>query len=294
MILEISHKTFYRYGTSVIQSQHLVHKTPRSMPHQDVRYHNLIVEPAPATRYSGVDAFGNTIVILDIEAVHKEFVLHARSEISTQETTPIDFAASTPWDALKASRTGSGSAMDLDVIQFRCASRLTVPTLEIADFASTFFKPGRPVLEATMDMVTLMYRDFKFDPTATDISTPITRVLKHRRGVCQDFSHLAIAAARAMKVPARYVSGYVLTKPPPGQAKLQGADASHAWISVWAPEHGWVDFDPTNGLLVSDEHATVAYGRDYDDVSPISGVLIGGGEHTVSVAVDVRQAEAAP
>lgn len=289
MILEINHRTLYRYGTAVIQSQHLVHKTPRSMPRQVLLHHSLIIEPAPALRYDGVDAFGNAIVILDIELEHKEFVLNSRSEIATSPSPPIDFAASAPWDAPETSRSRLEARVDLDVAQFRCASRLTTPTLDIADFANTFYMAGRPVLEATMDMVTHIFREFKFDNAATDLSTPITQVLRQRRGVCQDFSHLALAAARAMKVPARYVSGYVLTKPPPGQPKLQGGDASHAWISVWSADHGWVDFDPTNGLLVSDEHATVAYGRDYDDVSPISGVLIGGGEHSISVAVDVRR-----
>jgi transglutaminase-like putative cysteine protease len=137
------------------------------------------------------------------------------------------------------------------------------------------------------DLVTRIYHDFVFDPTATDISTPVTEVLRNRRGVCQDFSHLALACLRALHLPARYVSGYILTSPPPGQPRLAGADASHAWISVWAPDIGWVDFDPTNGLMPRDEHITIAYGRDYDDVSPISGILLGGSEHSVRVGVDV-------
>ena len=176
------------------------------------------------------------------------------------------------------------------MVQYRCESRLTVPNLEIADYARASFKPGRPSLEAAKDFVLRIYADFKFDPTATDISTPISQVFKQRRGVCQDFAHLALAGLRALRVPSRYVSGYILTHPPPGQVKLQGTDASHAWISVWAPGAGWVDFDPTNGIIVTDEHITIAYGRDYNDVSPISGVLLGGGEHTVSVGVDVSVA----
>ena len=133
--------------------------------------------------------------------------------------------------------------------------------------------------------------DFTFDPTATDISTPIAHVFQQKRGVCQDFAHLTLACLRAMRVPSRYVSGYIMTRPPPGQPMLQGTDASHAWISAWAPEAGWMDFDPTNGLIVADEHITIAHGRDYDDVSPISGVLLGGGEHTVAVGVDVLPVE---
>jgi len=143
------------------------------------------------------------------------------------------------------------------------------------------------VLEAAIDLTRRIYADFKFDPAATDISTPVSEVFRQRRGVCQDFAHLALATLRAMRVPARYVSGYILTRPPPGQPKLRGADASHAWVSVWSPETGWVDLDPTNGVVVADEHIAIAWGRDYDDISPISGVLLGGGTHTVAVGVDV-------
>ncbi len=143
-----------------------------------------------------------------------------------------------------------GNGLDLDVIQYRCASRLTTASLDIADYAAHSFTPGRPVLEAAKDLNQRIYDDFTFDATATDLSTPVPQVFKQRRGVCQDFAHLAIACLRALRVPARYVSGYILTRPPPGQARLQGADASHAWISVWSPQQGWVDFDPTNGLVV--------------------------------------------
>jgi transglutaminase-like putative cysteine protease len=286
MILEVSHKTHYRYSAPVIQSQHLVHMSPRAVPRQVIRHHSLIVEPAPAMRYEGVDAFGNPVVILDIEVAHREFVLHARSTIETSVPAAIDLGATTPWDQLDEIQAG----LALDVVEYRCASRLTTASLEIADYASLSFVPGRPAMDATMDLVSRIYDDFTFDPAATDISTPIGQVFKQKRGVCQDFSHFALAALRAVRVPARYVSGYILTRPPPGQVKLQGADASHAWISVWSPESNWVDFDPTNGVVVADEHVTIAHGRDYDDVSPISGVLIGGGAHTVAVAVDVTQA----
>jgi transglutaminase-like putative cysteine protease len=139
-----------------------------------------------------------------------------------------------------------------------------------------------------MHLTRRIFEDFAFDATATDVSTPVARVLEMKRGVCQDFAHLAIAAHRALGIPARYVSGYLMTRPPPGQVKLKGADASHAWLSVWSPEQGWVDFDPTNGIIPGGEHITLAYGRDYEDISPISGVLLGGGDQTMSVAVDVE------
>jgi transglutaminase-like putative cysteine protease len=287
MILDVSHRTYYRYESAVVQSQHLVHLSPRDLPAQHVRNHSLIVEPAPATRFDGLDPFGNHMAILDIEVPHKEFVLHARSTIETVPPADFDFAASTPWDRLDAVIAKPGHPVDLDVVQFRCASRLTTASLGISEYAAASFAPGRPVLEGAMDLTRRIFDDFTFDSTATDVSTPIHEVFRHRRGVCQDFAHFALACLRAMRVPARYVSGYILTRPPPGQPKLQGADASHAWISVWSPEIGWRDLDPTNGIAVSDEHITVAFGRDYDDVSPISGLLLGGGDHDVAVGVDV-------
>ena len=176
-------------------------------------------------------------------------------------------------------RRGNGE-LDVGVLQFVSASRHTRVVPEAIDYARPSFPPDRPVLEAALDLTERIYRDFTFDSTATDISTPVSHVLQERRGVCQDFAHLAITCLRAFGLPARYVSGYLLTYPPPGMEKLQGADASHAWMSVWAPEVGWVDFDPTNGIMPAEEHITVAYGRDYDDVSPISGVLLGGSDQT--------------
>ena len=287
MILEVSHKTLYRYSAPVVQSQHVVHMSPRVLPRQSVRHHSLIVEPAPAMRYEGVDSFGNTMVILDLEMPHKELVLHARSTIDVTPLRAFDWRSTTPWDQIDSHLVLSNNWLDLDTIQYRCASHFTPPSPEIASYAEASFASGRPILDAAMDLTNRIYDDFTFDGTATDISTPIVQVVKQRRGVCQDFAHLALACLRTKGVPARYVSGYILTKPAPGQIKLQGTDASHAWISVWSPQTGWVDFDPTNGIAVSDEHVTIALGRDYNDVSPISGILLGGGAHTVSVAVDV-------
>ncbi|WP_414464198.1 transglutaminase family protein [Hyphomicrobium sp. DY-1] len=288
MIFDIVHKTHYRYRSTVVQSLHLVHMSPRAMPGQIVRNHSLLVEPAPASRQERIDTFGNVEVVLDIEEPHQELVLLARSTVEKSLPPPVDLTATTPWDALDPCLHEAAQQRDVDILMYRCASRLTTPTLEIADYAAFSFTPLRPVLEGAMDFVMRIYNDFKFDPHATDVSTPVTQVFAMRRGVCQDFAHLALAGLRALRIPARYVSGYLHTHPPVGRPKLQGADASHAWISVWSPEYGWVGLDPTNGIIVRDEHITVAFGRDYDDVSPISGVLRGGGEHAVSVSVDVN------
>lgn len=279
MIYDITHRTLFRYTEPVVHSQHLLHMAPREVAHQSVHHHSLIVEPAPSLRTEHVDAFGNTVVLLEIEMPHTELVVYARSTIESTPGQLPPFETTAAWDRLHA--------LDVDVIQFACASRLTMPTLEIADYARVSFPPGRPVLEGALDLTRRIFREFRFDATATDVSTPLTRVFQQRRGVCQDFAHMELACLRALHIPARYVSGYILTHPPPGQPKMQGADASHAWVSVWAPETGWVDFDPTNNMVAGDEHIAFAYGRDYDDISPISGILLGGNEHTVTVAVDV-------
>ena len=290
MIFNVSHRTSYRYGTPVTQSQHIVHLAPRALPRQTVSRHSLLIEPAPASRFDHTDYFGNPTSILIIEEEHRELVVLSRSTVSVEAPAPIDLAASRPWANVASAATLSDGARDLSVLQFAVASRHTQTSADMLAFAAPSFPAGRPLLEGAFDLTRRIHGEFKFDPAATDISTPISEVLKAKRGVCQDFAHLSLAALRALGLPARYISGYLLTRPPPGKPKLQGSDASHAWISVWSPELGWVDFDPTNGLIPEDEHIVVAYGRDYDDVSPVSGVLLGGSDQVLSIAVDVVEA----
>ena len=287
MIYEVSHRTIYRYSTPVAQSQHIVHISPRAIERQRVKGHALLIEPAPTIRTEREDVYGNRVVLFDIEQEHKELIIHARSTIGVTAPGAIDLAASMPWEAVVAAIADPKPGIDLEVARYACASKHTRSTAEIAAYARGFFPEGRPVLQGAWDLIASIYDDFTFDATATDISTPVTQVLHQRRGVCQDFSHLALACLRAMRLSARYVSGYILTSPPPGAPRLAGADASHAWISVWSPGFGWIDFDPTNGLIPRDGHISIAYGRDYDDVSPISGILLGGNDHTVHVGVDV-------
>ena len=290
MIFNISHRSSYRYGAPVAQSQHIVHLVPRQFDRQGVIRHSLLIDPAPATRTDLQDYFGNQTSILVIEDEHREFVVHARSTVDVRAPAPVDLAASVAWEQVVAGAVLGDGTRDLDVLQYTCASRHTRILPDILDYARPSFPAGRPVLESAWDLTQRVHADFTFDPTATDISTPVSEVLKARRGVCQDFAHLSLSCLRALGLPARYVSGYMLTRPPPGKVKLVGADASHAWLSVWAPGCGWLDFDPTNGLIPRGEHIVVAYGRDYDDVSPISGVLLGGSGQTMSVAVDVTEA----
>ena len=290
MIFNVSHRSSYGYAMPVAQSQHVLHLAPRQLDRQNVVRHSLLIDPAPATRTDITDYFGNRASILVIEDEHREFIVHARSTVEVRPPTPVDLSASVPWErAADAAMLGDG-ARDLAVLQYACASRHTHGAPEILDYVRPSFPVGRPVLEGAWDLTRRIHAEFTFDPTATDISTPVLDVLKARRGVCQDFAHLSLACLRALGLPVRYVSGYMLTRPPPGKAKLVGADASHAWLSVWAPGSGWLDFDPTNGVMPHEEHITTAFGRDYDDVSPISGVLLGGSGQTMSVAVDVAEA----
>lgn len=287
MIFEVSHRTTYHYSTPVLQSEHRLYMTPRSGRRQTVQRHCLTVEPAPAGNVTQTDYFGNMSARLSIDEAHRELFVHARSTVDVHPPDLPRVAPATVWEQVATKARGENGELDISVLEFVSASRHTKIGSEAIDYARPSFSPQRPILEAALDLTQRIYHDFTFDSAATDISTPVSRVLRERRGVCQDFAHLAITCLRSLGLPARYVSGYLLTWPPPGSEKLKGADASHAWISVWAPEIGWVDFDPTNGIMPANEHITVAHGRDYDDVSPISGVLLGGGGQQMSVAVDV-------
>jgi transglutaminase-like putative cysteine protease len=294
MIFEVSHKTFYSYSAPVVQSHHLTHLEPRAHERQRIFRHSLLIEPAPASRIRLRDYSGNPLSILVIEQSHTELLLHARTTIEVEAPATADLKKTSQWNDVAVALGRTESVQDLSVVQYICPSRWTPKLRDAANYAKPSFPVGRPVLEGVLDLTKRIHADFKYDPRATDATTEVQEVFKLGRGVCQDFAHLEIACLRALGLPARYVSGYLLTRPPEGQTKLAGADASHAWISAWAPETGWVDFDPTNNMIPGEEHITISAGRDFNDVSPISGVLLGGGEHSVDVAVDVTPAEAPP
>lgn len=281
---QISHRTSYEYSSPVIQSNHLLHLAPRQIPNQTIARHNLIIEPAPAWRSDHIDYFGNPATLISVEDEHSKLSVNSLSEIEVQLMVQPDFKASTPWKMLVDGTT----ILPADIAQFTCASQHASPSGELFQFAQGAFGENVPVLEGARRLMAQIYEDFKFDNSTTDVATPVLQVLNQKSGVCQDFAHLMIAALRSLGLPARYVSGYILTHPPEGQDKLEGSDASHAWVSVWEPAAGWVDFDPTNNLVNSPEHISIAYGRDFADVSPISGVLLGGGQHSVGVAVTVK------
>jgi transglutaminase-like putative cysteine protease len=287
VILEVSHRTIYRYGATVSVSHHLLHLEPRATAWQRGRDTALEVDPAPAVRAEDRDSFGNPTTFLTIQQPHDRLRLHSLFAVELAPRPAPAAAATPPWeevrDALAAARTPEA----LDALQFRFAST-QVPMLdELRAFATRFFSPGRPILAASVELMAAIHAEFRYAPGSTTAATPLAGAFAARGGVCQDFAHIAIGAVRAMGLAARYVSGYLLTRPPEGRPKLVGADASHAWLAVWVPGSGWIDLDPTNDLVVDQEHVTLAWGRDYADVSPVAGVIFGGGSHEVEVAVDV-------
>jgi transglutaminase-like putative cysteine protease len=289
VIYEVTHRTTFEYTQSVSISHHLLHLAPRVNPHQVCHRHALLVEPPPAVSEKAVDYFGNPTAYITIEEPHDVLSIVSRSVVDVVAPAPGHPGLSTSWEnAVQSVEQTAGSDM-LDVYQFIFDSPHAVSAGAARDYAMPSFPAGRPVLEAAVDLMNRIYTEFKYEGGVTDISTPVDKVLKEKHGVCQDFAHLQIACLRAMGLPTRYVSGYILTHPPEGKEKLVGADASHAWLSVWVPGDGWVDLDPTNNQIPSGEHITVAWGRDYADVSPINGLVIGGGQHEIEVSVNVAR-----
>ena len=290
MRYRITHQTDYRYGSSVAQSNHLVHLGPRLTKGQFIESHELTITPHPANRREFTDYFGNPAVQLTIEEDHNVLSVHSQSVISVQRDQTEALAQSVAsWETVRDLMRDARFAHEAE---FSCYSHFATPTAGIAAYGAESFAPGRPLLQAVKELTARIFEDFEYDSAVTDASTPVTKVFEIKGGVCQDFAHLQIACLRALGLPARYVSGYLRTYPPQGQPRLIGADASHAWIAVWCPEAGWVDFDPTNNKMIADEHITLSVGRDFDDVSPISGIVLGGGSHYVDVSVDVMPIDA--
>ncbi len=288
MNFEISHRTIYRYSAPVAQSHHLLHLQPRPHSRQKVLGYSLLIDPAPASTTDLTDDFGNPASIVTIERDHTQLTILSRARVDVEAPDDFDPADSASWNDVAAHLRANLGAETFGAILYSCPSRYIRPSREIHKFARASFPEGRPLLEAACDLTARIYQNFTYQSGTTDVATPVEEVLRQRKGVCQDFAHLEIACLRTLGLAARYVSGYLLTRPPEGRPKLVGADASHAWISVWAAEMGWVDFDPTNNVTPKEEHIALAFGRDYHDVSPVSGVLLGGGEHEVEVSVDVN------
>ncbi|MES2534953.1 MAG: transglutaminase family protein [Pseudomonadota bacterium] len=284
----VVHQTRYAYQSIVTLSQQYLHMLPRSFRYQQVLSHAVQIEPLPAECSHGTDYFGNSTQNITIAVPHQELLVHAESTVALRPRRNLaGIAATLPWETVRDDLRRYRSGVSLEPMHFLYTSPHVVCNAELAAYAQDSFTPGRPHLDAALDLTQRIYDDFEFDGEATDISTPLAEVLAGRRGVCQDFAQLMIGCLRSLGLPARYVSGYILTHPPAGQPRLIGADASHAWVSVFCPEFGWVDFDPTNRCLVQHEHITLGWGRDFSDVTPMRGIVLGGGKHGLLVSVTV-------
>ena len=291
MKYQIRHDTTYEYLDLVSMSHNLVHLEARGCARQTRLSSSLTIEPAPAVGVSRDDYFGNPVTAFTIQEPHRRLCVRSENVVHVHPEAAPGPSRTVPWeDAIRALRLGRDPET-LDAYQYAFDSPYIQVEPGLAAYAAPSFPAGRPVLEAALDLTHRIHTDFRYDPTATTTATPLRRVMELRRGVCQDFAHLQIGCLRSLGLAARYVSGYLLTNPPPGRPRLGGADASHAWLSVYCPGHGWVDLDPTNNQVPHDNHILVAWGRDYEDVSPVNGVVLGGGRHFVAVAVDVVKLE---
>jgi transglutaminase-like putative cysteine protease len=284
---DITHTTTYDYRSPVTVSHHLLRLAPRPLSRQFPMDHSLEIHPAAAATHGHIDYFGNEVAFAAIEGAHRQLRVTARSRVAVAPAFIPDRAETPAWENVRNLCRADLSEPVLDASEFTFASPLVPLEPAFRSYAAQSFPAGRPILDAVLELSARIHCEFKFDATTTTVSTPLTEVLERRCGVCQDFAHLMIACLRSLGLPTRYVSGYLETLPPPGQAKLIGADASHAWVAFFCPGLGWMDVDPTNNLLPSMQHITLGWGRDYGDVSPIRGVLVGGEEHTLTVAVDV-------
>ncbi len=287
----IVHATRYIYSAPVSLAQQMAHLWPRDCAWQRCRSRELSIGPPPSRRVDDLDAFGNPLTRLAFERPHHELEVRARLQVEVLPRPDLDLADSPSWEAARLDLTYSSgrplNAGQLEAARFRFDSPYVLLEQTFAAYADDCFVPGRPLLLAVQRLMEKIFREFTFDASATQVATPLEQVLEDRRGVCQDFAHLMLACLRSRGLAARYVSGYLLTRPPPGQARLIGADASHAWVSVYCPRQGWVDFDPTNNMRPAQEHITLAWGRDFGDVSPLRGVILGGGSHDPEVSVTV-------
>ena len=288
MIYKIVHRTTYKYKYPVTVGNHVACLKPRAMAHHQSAKSELRIQPRPATCTERVDFFGNILCFFTIQEPHRELVVEARSEVKLERKALPSPELALPWEEAVKAVPNDHSPEGLEAYQFGFESPRIRMRPEFAAYALQSFTPGRPMQEALLDLTARIHKDFRFDPKVTNVRTPTEEVFKKRRGVCQDFAHLQIACLRSLNLAARYVSGYLRTYPPPGQPRLVGADVSHAWVSAYCPGMGWLDLDPTNNVVPSNGHVTLAWGRDYGDVSPLRGLILGGGAHTLKVGVDME------
>ena len=283
----VRHRTTYRYLQDVSHSWHLAHLRPRNTPLQAVHDSSITLSLEPASRVARDDYFQNPTELFSIDRPHTHLEVLAESRVTVKPAPQRASRDSLPWEEARARLENPQDEEERDAVQYLFDSPMTKFESDIGAYGAVSFPPHRPILAGAIELMNRIHKDFRYDTTVTDVSTPVDRVFEIRAGVCQDLAHVGIAAMSAVGLPARYVSGYLLTEPPPGKPRLLGADASHAWFSVWAPPFGWVDLDPTNNILVGESHVTSSWGRDYGDVAPVAGIILGGHDHVVDVGVDV-------
>lgn len=291
MIYDIRHVTAYSYDAPVASARCTLRLIPRDGDGQRLIASSIEISPAPVHRSEAATFFGARSVEAIIDTPHRELRIEARSRVEVTRAFAEPFAPGQSWEVIRDSALAEASLGAASPVQHLFASRAVPLVSEVTDYAAASFPPGRGVLAAANDLSARIKRDFVYDPRSTQVSTPLLQAFTRRRGVCQDFAHIMIAGLRGLGIPAAYVSGYIHTSPPPGRPKLQGADATHAWVSVWCGGGlGWVELDPTNAVAAADQHVVLCVGRDYADVSPVDGVLLGSGTQKLTVAVDVTAA----
>jgi transglutaminase-like putative cysteine protease len=288
MNYHITHRTLYDYAAPVSVSQHVARLEPLETAMQSRESFTLQIFPEPALRKARTDYFGNQLCFFAIQEIHSRLEIITHSRVTVLPRKPAQSESTAAWESVAEMFRDPVSPEVVEPYQFVFDSPQIRASPDLFDYARESFAAGTPLIAGARDLTRRLFKDFKFDPRATTVATPLEEVWEKRRGVCQDFAHLGIACLRSLGLPARYVSGYLRTRPPEGKPRLVGADASHAWFSIFSPGTGWVDFDPTNNVQPAGEHITVAYGRDFGDVSPVAGILTGGGRHIVKVAVDVE------
>ena len=288
MIYGLRHRTTYKYGNSVSFARCVLRLTPRTSVTQTVLESSIKVSPRPSLRQERTGPFGAEMVTVMVDKPHDTLVIDARSRIDVHTPPPPNAAQSQPWELVRRDAFANRDLGPEGPAAYLYPTNRTQVVPRITDYARESMAPGRPIMAAVGELMTRVYKDFRYDPGATEVSTPVWQAFDARHGVCQDFAQIMISGLRGLGVPTAYVSGYLRTIPPAGQPRLEGADATHAWVSVWCGEQiGWIGFDPTNDILAADDHIVLAIGRDYADVAPIDGVILATGGQTLTVEVDV-------
>jgi transglutaminase-like putative cysteine protease len=288
MRFALSHVTRYAYSARVDLAHHVLHLDVPDLPSQAASRREILCTPAAAAQVARRDHFGNLVTQIHLDVAHDGFEVRFRADGVLRARRLPEPVATPAWASVAAALDGDGFPDCVAASEFALPSPLVPAIPQVAAFARPWFPPGAPILVCALALTREVNRRFSYDPAATHVATPLARAFEQRAGVCQDFAHIEIAALRGLGLAARYVSGYLATRPPPGAPPLRGTDASHAWVSVWCgPEAGWIDLDPTNDCAVGERHLVSAFGRDYGDVSPVRGVLTGGGAHSLAVEVDL-------